>query len=392
MMKSGKMNAVMEDISGNWWIGGDNGLVRYSRGATRPELIHLGENNSADVLAIYQDRKAGIWFGTSSHGLYYMPDALKPSVLQHFSKVIVDGKQEVVDNIFSINQDEFENMWFGSFINGVFILNRNTNRFVHYTTFNNDPVKGRVAVSQIIKDKQGTMWVSTWTNGFNKFIPENNDPAKGKFIHYTHDPGNANSLSFSITSCMKEDSDGNLWIGTVSGGLNKFKPSNGNFTRFSTNNGLPSNLIYRIEEDKTGNIWFSTDEGISMLSKATGSIINFKEEDGLPTRSFYFLSSFSMRDGTIAFGTIDGNLVHFQPEGFAKNEQTPVIVDFKLFNRSLETGEYGVFNKPVYLADTFHINYNQSVFTFEFSNFDFINPDIYTFAYKLKESKKNGIT
>jgi signal transduction histidine kinase/ligand-binding sensor domain-containing protein len=383
LMKPGKLEAIMEDATGNWWLGSDNGLVRFNKRINKAELITLDKKRTASVLSIFQDDKKGVWFGTIASGLYYMPDPAKPSVLQHFNKLIINEKPDVIDYVTSINEDNSGNMWFGCFTNGIFIYNIEAKKFIHYVSLTDSATTNNAAISQILKDKQGYMWVSTWNNGFNKFISTNNFPSEGKFINYTTSANNPNSLSFQISSAIKEDRYGNLWIGTVSGGLNKFDPKTKNFTRLSIDNGLSSNLVYRIEEDKQGNIWFSTDEGITMLPQNLSSPVSFKEEDGLPTRSFNFLASYAMRDGTVAFGTIDGDVVFFQPEKIEKNNQAPAIINFQLFNRSLKVGELNIFRKPVQLADTFNLKYDQSVFTFEFSNFDFINPENYVYAYKL---------
>jgi ligand-binding sensor domain-containing protein len=96
---------------------------------------------------------------------------------------------------------------------------------------------------------------------------------------------------------------------------------------------LPSNLIYRIEEDDQGMLWISTDNGISRLDPSTMSFINYNTTAGLPSNNFAFLTSLKCSDGTIAFGTNDGQVVYFNPNSFknASNDQKAMITDSQNF-------------------------------------------------------------
>ena len=77
------------------------------------------------------------------------------------------------------------------------------------------------------------------------------------FRNYSTEEG----IAVDVTSCSFADSKGNLWFGTFVGGLNKY---NGKvFTRYTKAHGLISNEITGITEDKQGNIWIATSEGIS---------------------------------------------------------------------------------------------------------------------------------
>jgi len=56
-----------------------------------------------------------------------------------------------------------------------------------------------------------------------------------------------------------------LWIGTYGGGLNRFR--DGRFTVYTTDHGLPDNVIYQILDDGQGNLWMSSNRGIFRISK-----------------------------------------------------------------------------------------------------------------------------
>ena len=58
------------------------------------------------------------------------------------------------------------------------------------------------------------------------------------------------------------------------------------FQHINRSNGLPSNSIYKILDDNNGNLWLSTNKGISRLNKKTLSVKNYGIEDGLQSTEF----------------------------------------------------------------------------------------------------------
>ena len=69
----------------------------------------------------------------------------------------------------------------------------------------------------------------------------------------------AERLATSTILSLLEDREGNLWIGTESGGVNLLKDTK--FTTYTVRNGLSSDLVKSIYEDQHGNIWIGTDGG-----------------------------------------------------------------------------------------------------------------------------------
>ena len=50
------------------------------------------------------------------------------------------------------------------------------------------------------------------------------------FTAYKHEDKNSTTISSDDVWCIKEDADGNLWLGTWGGGLNKFNVQTKEFT------------------------------------------------------------------------------------------------------------------------------------------------------------------
>jgi serine phosphatase RsbU (regulator of sigma subunit)/streptogramin lyase len=107
------------------------------------------------------------------------------------------------------------------------------------------------------EDKQGNIWIGTDGGGLNRF-----DPVKKTFTHYRHDPNDKNSLGFDVVKSICEDSRGNLIIGTWSHGLDVFNRQKGVFTHYFSRNQNGKNPsavdVWALLKDSQDNIWVGT--------------------------------------------------------------------------------------------------------------------------------------
>lgn len=84
-------------------------------------------------------------------------------------------------------------------------------------------------------------------------------------------------LSASQAKCIYQDSDGYLWIGTMGGGLNRYDGYS--FTVYKSkeddSTSLIHNNIYSITENKNGDIWIATSDGVSKYIKDEDRFKNY---------------------------------------------------------------------------------------------------------------------
>ncbi|GAB3925313.1 ligand-binding sensor domain-containing protein [Larkinella terrae] len=100
---------------------------------------------------------------------------------------------------------------------------------------------------------------------------------------YRYDGKSFTNLTSNIPSPsfwdVLEDRKGNLWFGTLNSGVYYYNGKS--FQHFTTEEGLASNFVGFIHEDKTGMIWFATGGGLTRYDG--NSFRNFTTKDGLPT-------------------------------------------------------------------------------------------------------------
>lgn len=104
------------------------------------------------------------------------------------------------------------------------------------------------------QDSRGFLWFGS-RNGLCRYDGY-------KFVIYQNDPFDTNSLSGNVIFSIKEDTKGNLWIGTINTGLNYFDRKTGKFKRFRHDpknpNSIGSDAIRSMEITSNDELWIST--------------------------------------------------------------------------------------------------------------------------------------
>jgi Signal transduction histidine kinase len=157
------------------------------------------------------------------------------------------------------------------------------------------------------------MWIGTSDMGLNKF----DSYQISLYQYHENQPG---SISNNSVTCIFEDREKNLWVGTQNG-LNLFKTATESFTVFkndTTNkNSLGSSFITSIIEDKTGNIWIACDRkgGLNKWVPEKKGFIHYKipnSEDDSPFNSMTSISEDS--NGDLWIGSRGRGIYCFHPE------------------------------------------------------------------------------
>ncbi len=203
--------------------------------------------------------------------------------------------------------------------------------------------------------------------------------SKENFFIICHDKSDSEKISSSKITCIMEDSKGFIWIGTHSGGIDKFDRIKKTFQNYSTGNGLPNDVVFGIQEDKKGNLWISTMKGLAKFDPVKEKFRVYDKTDGILHNQFNWHASYKNKLGIMYFGGLDG-FISFNPDSIYSNNYVPDVAfkSFKVFDKEA--------NLPRALPTTKEIilNYNQNFFSIEFAVLDFTNPDKYNFEYKLE--------
>ena len=172
-------------------------------------------------------------------------------------------------------------------------------------------------IKATLQDSEGFMWFATW-NGLCRYDGY-------EFKVYKHINGDSTSLRVNKITCLLEDHEKRLWVGTLGGGLSLYNKEKENFTNFvhdpKNEFSIFSNQILTISEDSKNRIWVGVNRaGVSLIDINNSSdssrdnnfrFINFGN-DPENKNSFtgnVVTSIVEDKAGTVWFGSNDGSIV-----------------------------------------------------------------------------------
>jgi signal transduction histidine kinase/ligand-binding sensor domain-containing protein len=222
-------------------------------------IPHYGNTNADGVFSFYEESATVCWYGTKS-GL--IRKDLKDGTTRRFINKPGDPNSISSNAVTDILKDKQGDLWISTY-NGLNHFNQKTEKFTRYF---NVPDKNTVyALWTLCEETDSTLWVGRANNGgldyFNK--------KTGKFKNYKIDVDTNTIINSHVTS-MYRDENFDLWIGTASGGgggggFNKMDIRTGKITRY-----LPEDNILTISRDAAGMLWIGTTRGLFRYDKQTG--------------------------------------------------------------------------------------------------------------------------
>jgi len=373
------VSAICDDNNNNIWVGTDGGSINIIKNGII--YNHLNKNLNQlltgycpnKILCLFRDDSNNIWIGSYLEGIYiYNPltNNIKP-LEQVYPNLKIENK-----DIRCITEDRLGNIWIGTNGGGISIINTDRTQ-VSKLKHNLDKPKSTLSldwIRVIYEDKLGFIWIGT-TYGLNVYDRVNNT-----IRQYLYDTNNKKTISGNVIFAITEDKSKELWIGTSSG-LNKYDRSTDTFTTYTTTDGLPNNIISDIIATNNNNLWLSTNNGISLFNSKSESFTNYNKTDGLVSNTFINRSSFKAQNGYLYFGSISG-LSFFKPSEIKSYQYNiPIILtDFKIFNKSIAVNER--FDNRVILDQT--INYTKNIKLLKAENVITISYSALSYAYSDK--------
>ncbi|HKH43878.1 MAG TPA: two-component regulator propeller domain-containing protein [Thermoanaerobaculia bacterium] len=265
----GEARAILRTPDGALWIGtADRGLVRFAGGAARVYTVRDGLPDDR-IRTLAAGPGGALWVGTS-RGL----GRLRAGAWTAFTER--DGLPS--DTINALLADRDGNLWVGT--------RRGLCRF-REGSCEGLPSRDGLSPSGVLslfEDAEGAIWVGTETSGLRRL----RDVA---FTTLTLGGELADVWS------VYRDRQGALWFGTEDRGL--IRSQGGRITSFTTAQGLPSDHVRPVLEDRRGDLWIGTGAGLCRLRN--GRIETWTERDGLPDH--YIRVIYEDRDGALWIGT-----------------------------------------------------------------------------------------
>ncbi len=277
-------------------IGQNNDLI-FQRFSIQEGLTH----NS--VLCMIQDRRGFLWFGT-----YDGLNRFDGYQFKEYNQDYQDTSSISQNLIIDLYEDSKGRIWVGTAGSGLCSLDPFTEKFTRYKLQyeENGLINEVPTISAIKEDNNGMLWIGTLT-GLYILDPENRSSV----------PFNLNNIplgNLSINSLFL-DSAGDLWTGTFGNGLFKISnTANGPIMHWkydpAVEGSIAHNNVMSIFEDRRGTIWVGYINGIDSLDRKSGNFIHFKHDPNNPNSlSTNILNSRTItedKSGNLWIGTTHG--------------------------------------------------------------------------------------
>ena len=326
------VTSILESKDGRLWVGTyGGGLDLYSakkKSEWNPrekiKTFRFDPNNQNSisgnrVVAICESINGDVFVGTENDGLNYIEEET--------GKIIRYKEEPGNFNSLSTNRittlfydTQMDLLWIGHLNGNLDTYNKSKNLFSHYELGS--------SITAIIKNSTGKLWIGTFSGDLFSF-----DPYSDSYKKHKVSLSKTNFLKNAIYS-IHEDDEGILWLGTHGSGLIRVDPSKNSVKNYTENNGLPNNTVYGILNDNFGNLWLSTNEGLSKFNPVDETFRNYDDKDGLQSNEFNQGAFFSGSDGELFFGGVNG-FNSFYPDSIKDNQYIPPVyfTKFKILIR-----------------------------------------------------------
>jgi signal transduction histidine kinase/DNA-binding response OmpR family regulator/ligand-binding sensor domain-containing protein len=386
-----EIRSLTVDRSGRLWMGNKNGDLFCF--APDGSLVRRWPDSRSGPIgmaySIVEDREGNVWVGTKGDGVVCLTPRGGDWSLRRWRHDPADARSLSHDDIYAIAQDGRGRIWFGSYGGAINMLE--SPRADHFTNtatgFDNypSPLGQRVRSLHLLPD--GTMAVGT-VEGLLLFDPSE-EPSTMRFRLAQKRPGDGSSLGNNDVIHMMTDSKGRVWVSTFGGGLNLLEGyDDGGEPRFrvySENEGLASNIVLASTEGPDGDIWVSTERGLSRLDTREGTFANYSRWDGIPAATFSEATAATTPDGKVLMGSTT-NLVVIDPATLASTVE-PAALTFtglQVDNREVTAGPGGPLRTSISDAAEITLPHNYSVFRIEFAALNHrIGPRV-SYMYRLE--------
>ena len=184
------------------------------------------------------------------------------------------------------------------------------------------------------------------------------------------DEENQSCLRFSTLRINRllKDSAGDLWVATTANGLLRHAKKEETTTPVE---GTPCLDICSLEEDRQGNVWVSTMNGLGKYDRTVGKFVNYFEEDGIGGNQFSQRASCVLPDGTLVFGGTHG-LTWFNPLDVPQKRSVPLVFeDLKVHNDLVTPGENSPIDRELRDDPDIVLRDDQNAFSISFAALDY---------------------
>ena len=278
-LSNNSVRSLYRDDQGNiWagtWAGGVNFYSRYAgKFAHHQKILHF---NTPNMYAVTGDQQGRIWISVEEGGLVMLD-----SRTGQFSHYPTPQREFALGIILSMENYGHDSLALTYHLGSFAFFNKRNGRFSHiFLDPNPADDQGGNSKPIVIQDHDHNLWIGDWGDGLIFY-----DHRSRQFTFHRPNSKDAGYLSDNVVFSLCEDRQGNIWVGTENG-LNRFDRSTGKFVRYEHDEknpySLSHNTVYTLLVDHQGYLWVGTQHGLNRLDEKNNRFTRYGRKEGLPS-------------------------------------------------------------------------------------------------------------
>ena len=366
-----EMLITMQHIPGSKMLIGTSGGLYTFNPADQSFKKHAGIVPGEESVAIYclfKDSKGGLWAGTKK-GLLKLTltgENLTTRVIRFNPP---GGNEEWTSRILALAEAGNGDLWLGT-VNGIVRYTPETGEYKSFYFPCDFGEEGQSYILSLYRDG-GTLWAGTNSEGLLRI-----NTSDMTYTRYSTRPESRLKLLSDKIMVITKDKEGNIWAGTMNGGINVISRDLRSVRYLTTQNGLTSNLVFGLLADNSGFVWASTTKGLVRIDHRSLKTRNYTKSDGVLSVDFNQNGYYAGADGKFYFAGSRGITV-FDPKNVQRSGIIPklALTDLKVLNEPalarLKNGELV-------------LEHDENFFSFEMAAITFEDPEYSLYYWKLE--------
>ena len=333
----GDINAVCEDKEGYYWLGMNSGGIKKMDPNTLEIIAEYDKQtlgvSSAVIVGAYCAKDGTLWFGTWEGGLIRYREGQWKAY-----RMGDPGCALTTNNVWSITEDYWGNIWCGILGGGVLRIDHRTGAQREFNESNSNLKTNWT--NSICRASNG--WMLLGNSEYCAVV----NPKTMRIINIDV-PHDESTYTISLATVQAIwDERGLIWQGSASG-LSVYDRKTGMSKLLDMKSGFYGSSVSSLVEDARHTIWVTTDHGVSNVipqkdehGEWTFTVRSFNDHDGLQPGPFNQRAICYTRTGKILVGGQDGlDIINTLNLTITDTKETPVFSGLQIFDEDVAVGE-----------------------------------------------------
>lgn len=349
-------------------------------------------NNS--VLSFHEKADGTIWVGTDGQGIDMILPGFK--TIRNFPRDFPEIPAPAFASVYRVVEDSEGDFYLGTSGYGVIRINFDHGEgsrplAAEQLLLDNSPDKNlpqKQIVYALAIDKPGTLWIGSRGMGIYRY----NTVTKRVMARYDAGLYPGKVTNDDILSLFT-DKNQRIWAGTSNGlfGIMPVSADTVQIESWQFQSDLQNTSIHAIEADNLGNLWVTTNQGLSLIDPEHKNVRSYSTDDGLINFEYTDGASFFDAASGRLFvgGTMGLDIVQTKDIRFSSYFPPIGINRLSIRNQLVEPGEGSVLNSRINHQQSLDLSYNQNALSFQVAPLAFWGQERYRISYRLKNFDDN---